>query len=495
MTRGTIAFEVLLVLSLGASAGQLKLDQYYYSGAVFQRGVKIPVAGKAAAGAEVKLTFDGRTVSGKADAQGRWRIALPAHEAGGPYALAVSSGAETLTATNVLVGEVWLVSGQSNAYFPVNRFAAKDEWAKGADHPTIRFMTISWQPPHMRRPDKWRAVTPTSVMDCSATGFFFAKELQRALKVPVGVVVAAADGSIIQKWVSEPALRKVPGMKAEMAKHEAAAKVWGEYQAELARRKKLPADEAKALGELKRPPYPAKQYAGLFEEYIEPMIPFPFKGVIWYQGEANAMFAQGYVYRFYLQEMIRDWRARWQAPEMPFLVVQLPHYNRSYIWGDLRDSQNFVAAAEKNVKIVPTFDIGDMKNIHPPKKPELGARLSRFARQFVYGEKGVKAEGPVFAGVEPKGGELLVKFTAGAALASSDGEPIRGLTVAGKDGRHVDATVRIVDANTLSVSSPQVKEPVAVRYGWATPDRTNFADAEGRPVGAFRSDNGKLATQ
>ena len=279
-------------------------------------------------------------------------------------------------------------------------------------------------------------------------------------------------------------------LKWRLAKHEAAAKVWGEYQAELARRKKLPADEAKALGELKRPPYPAKQYAGLFEEYIEPMIPFPFKGVIWYQGEANAMFAQGYVYRFY-----RDWRARWQAPEMPFLVVQLPHYNRSYIWGDLRDSQNFVAAAEKNVKIVPTFDIGDMKNIHPPKKPELGARLSRFARQFVYGEKGVKAEGPVFVGVEPKGCELLVKFAANAALASADGEPIRGLTVAGKDGRHVDATVKIVDANTLSVSSPQVKEPVAVRYGWASPDATNFVDAEGRPVGAFRSDDGKLATQ
>ena len=225
------------------------------------------------------------------------------------------------------------------------------------------------------------------------------------------------------------------------------------------------------------------------------MIPFPFKGVVWYQGESNAMFAQGYAYRFYLQEMIRDWRARWQAPELPFLVVQLPHYGRSSIWGDVRDSQNFIAAAEKSVHVVPTFDIGDLKNIHPPKKPELGARLSLFARQFVYGEKGVQAEGPVFAGAEPKGGELLVKFTSAAPLASSDGEPIRGLTVAGKDGRHVEATVKIVDAKTLSVSSPQVKEPVAVRYGWAIPDKTNFADAEGRPAGAFRSDSERLQTQ
>lgn len=484
-----------VMVAVGACGGELKLDQYYDSSAVFQRGVEIPVAGKAAPGAEVKLTFDGRTAAGKADAQGRWRIALPAHDAGGPYALNVSSGAETLSATNVLVGEVWLVSGQSNAFFPVSRFAEKDDWAKDADYPAIRFMTISWQPPHMRRPDKWRTVTPASVMDCSATGFFFARELQKTLKVPVGVVVAAADGSIIQKWLSEPALQKVPGMQAEMDRHAAAAKVWDEYQAELARRKKLPEEEARTLGELKRPPYPAKSYAGLFETYVEPMIPFPFKGVIWYQGEANAMFAQGYAYRFYLQEMIRDWRARWRTPELPFLVVQLPHYNHSHIWGDLRDSQNFVAAGERNVRIVPTFDIGDMKNIHPPKKPELGARLSLFARQFVYGEDGVRAEGPVFAGVEAKGGELLVKFTSAAPLASSDGEPLRGLTVAGNDGRHVEASVKIIDANTLSLSSPQVKEPVAVRYGWLSPDKTNFADAEGRPAGAFRSDNWKLPTQ
>lgn len=490
------AATALLISAFSAFAAPvLKFDQYFTDCAVLQQGVGIPVSGKATPGASVKVDLAGKSASSTADANGRWVVNLPAPKTGGPYDLVATSGEERCTATNILVGEVWLVSGQSNAYFPLNRFEQKEDWLKDADYPEIRFMEITWQPPHMRKPDRWNVVTPQTAGNCSATGFFFAKALQKKLKAPVGIVTAASDGSIIQKWLSEEALRNVPGMPEQMAKQEAAEKLWSEFCKERDRRKKLPPDEVKALGELKSPPYPAKSYAGLFETYIEPMIPFPFKGVIWYQGESNGMFAQGYCYRFYLHEMIRDWRKRWNAPEMPFLVVQLPHYDHSQIWGDVRDSQTWVSHREKAVYIVPTFDIGDMKNIHPPRKPELGARLVDFARKYVYGEKGLAPEGPVFLEVEPKDGELLARFDTASPIASRDGQPLRGFQVAGADGKFRSGTARIVDARTIAVSCKTIAEPVALRYGWEAPDEVNFFDAAGNPAGAFRSDSFNLPTQ
>ena len=427
----------------------LVVDQYYTDNAVLQRGVPLPVSGTAASNAMVTVSMAGSTASATVDAKGRWRAALPPQKAGGPFEMSVTDGTTTLTATNIMVGEVWLVSGQSNAYFPIERFAEKDEWLKDADYPKIRFiMTTKTHLAWHLKPDSWRVATPRTIEKCSATGFFFAKELQPSVDVPVGVVVAAVDGSVIASWQTD-----------------------------------------------------GDNYRNYIENPLEPLVPFPVKGVIWYQGESDGMFAKGYNYRFQLQKLIRDWRARWNAPEMPFLVAQLPYFKAYDLWHEVRDSQNWVAAHEKGVHVVPTLDIGDLNNIHPPRKPELGRRLSVFARKYVYGETELHPEGPVFRGAEvnPENpGEMLVHFNTYSPITSSDGQPLKGFKVGGKMFGRLSfqtATVRIVDSNTVAVSSANVKEPIAVRYGFSNSDTVNFFDAEGNPAGAFRSDTFKLPTQ
>ncbi len=445
-TRAIITLFAVLTL---ASHAALVIDQYYTDNAVLQRGVPLPVSGAAASNATVTVSMAGATASATADAKGRWRVALPAQEAGGPFEMSVTDGAKTLTATNIMVGEVWLVSGQSNAYFPIERFAEKEEWLKDADYPNVRFMMVSkahfqWQ----LKPDSWRIASSRTVAKCSATGFFFAKELQKSVNVAVGVVVAAVDGSIIASWQTD-----------------------------------------------------GDNYRNYMENSMEPLVPFPVKGVIWYQGESDGMFAKGYNYRFQLQKLIRDWRARWNAPEIPFLVAQLPYCKAYALWHEVRDSQNWVAMHEKGVYVVPTLDIGDLNNIHPPRKPELGQRLSVFARKFVYGEKDLHPEGPVFhsAEVNPDNpGEMLVHFNTHSPVASSDGQPLKGFMVGGQMfGRlsFQSADVRIVNSNTVAVANAKIKEPIAVRYGFSNSDTVNFFDADGNPAGAFRSDNFKLPTQ
>lgn len=425
------------------------INQYYTDNAVLQRGVALPVCGTASAGATVTVDFAGTSASATADTNGFWNVSLPAQKAGGPYTMSVSDGRQTLTATNIVVGEVWLVSGQSNAYFPIERFAEKDDWLKDADCPNVRFIMASkthlaW---HVK-PDSWRVATPQTIGKCSAMGFFFAKELQPSVDVPVGVVVAAVDGSVIASWQTD-----------------------------------------------------GNNYRDYMENALEPLVPFPVKGVLWYQGESDGMFAKGYNYRFQLQKLIRDWRARWNAPEMPFFVAQLPYFKAYDLWHEVRDSQNWVGAQERGVYVVPTLDIGDLNNIHPPRKPELGRRLSVFARKYVYGEKDLHPEGPAFRGAEvnPENpGEMLVHFDTHSPITSGDGQPLKGFKVGGQFCGRLSfqtATVRIVDSNTVAVSSANIKEPIAVRYGFSNSDTVNFFDAEGNPAGAFRSDNFKLPTQ
>ncbi len=451
-SRACFALLSLVRLIAGVSRtchADLVIDQYYTDNAVLQQGVALPVSGTAASNATVTVGMAGATASATADAKGRWRVALPPQKAGGPFEMSVTDGAKTLTATNIMVGEVWLVSGQSNAYFPIERFAEKEEWLKDADYPNVRFMMVSkahfpWQ----LKPDSWRIASSQTVAKCSATGFFFAKELQKSVNVTVGVVVAAVDGSVIASWQTD-----------------------------------------------------GDNYRNFMENPMEPLVPFPVRGAIWYQGESDGMFAKGYNYRFQLQRLIRDWRARWNSPEMPFLVAQLPYFKAYSLWHEVRDSQNWVAAHEKGVYVVPTLDIGDLNNIHPPRKPELGRRLSVFARKHVYGETGLHPEGPVFrsAEVNPDNpGEMLVHFDTHSSIASSDGQPLKGFMVGGQVAGRLSfqtATVRIVDAKTLAVSCAKIKDPIAVRYGFSNSDTVNFFDADGNPAGAFRSDNFKLPTQ
>ena len=440
---------------------KFRVNQYYDSNAVLQRGVTLPISGAAIQGRTVTVTFAGRTLSTTADldspyasdGEARWRVEFPAMEAGGPYTLTATDGTTTLTATNILVGEVWLASGQSNAYYPIERFADSAAWLQDADYPTIRFIEATenhfeWQ----LNQNAWQVASSATTGKCSAMGFFFAKELQGKLGVPVGIVTAAVDGSLIDEWL--------PGCTSAK-----------------------------------------DHYTKMILNSLEPVPPLPVRGVLWYQGESDGMFGFGYNYRFKLQSLVRNWRALWNDADMPFLVAQLPFFGAYGQWCDVRDSQNWVGRQEQGVHVVPTLDIGDLADIHPPKKPELGRRLSEFARKYVYGESGLYPEGPVYLRSEANpdnASEILVHFDAHTAITSGDGQALRGFQVGGDyygTTKFFDGTVRIVDADTLAVSCPTFPEPLAVRYGFANTDPVNFFDAEGNAAGAFRTDSFKLQSQ
>lgn len=435
---------------------KFRINQYYDSNAVLQRGVKLPISGTAAWGASVSVTFNNQTIVTtadiegpfKGDGEGRWTAEFPAMAAGGPYTLTVSDGTKTLTATNIMVGEVWLVSGQSNAQYKIKEFADSEQWIREGDCPNVRFLMAgsghySWA----LNQNSWNIASTGTVGSCSAMAFFFGRELQKHVGVTVGMVTAAVDGSKIQAWLPE-----------------------GEW------------------------------YNKMIISDLEPLTVFPVKGVAWYQGESNGMFAEGYKWRFLLQDMISDWRNQWKNQDLPFLVVQLPIFKDYSLWYEVRDSANWVGANMDNVFVVPTLDIGDMNNIHPPKKPELGVKLSDFARKYVYGETSLHPEGPVYRNFEVRGNEIYVHFDVTSPITSGNGEMLNGFQVGGehfgRSQQFINAdTVRIVSADTVAVYAKDIPNPEAVRYGMKNFDPVNFFDADGYPAGAFRTDSWKLPTQ
>lgn len=476
------------------------LCQLFRENAVLQRDVPIPIWGTAQADSEVSVTFRGKIVSAKTGRDGKWRMELPAQQPGGPFDLSVRSAGQEIHAGNILIGDVWLVSGQSNAEFPVKSFKPCQEWKKDADYPQIRFLRQTWAPPHMRKDDEWKICSPETVGEFSATGFFFAKALQRDLKIPIGILVAAADGTVISRWLSEEALESIPDARKRlldpyrkaMAEYPAKKK---EHDAELQRRKALPPEENAKLPKMPYCSYPVKLFSTCFEEKIAPLIPFPIRGIVWYQGESNAMFSQGYLYRFYLKKMIADWRKRWNRPQMPFLIVEIPRYTQTYVWADLRDSQKTVADLDPFSHLVTILELGELKEIHPPKKKELADRLLLAAKKHVYGEKDLVASGPVYQSMKIEGNKIILHFDSiGKGLVSMDGQPLREFTIAGEDKRFYPAVAEI-SGDTVVVTSAKVRNPKAVRYAWRDSVDPNFANADGLSSGQFRTDDWKIPTQ
>lgn len=498
------ALAMIAVHCVSAEKITFKFHQLFTTNAVFQQNTeKHPFKGYAPAGSKVDIQFRENTASTTANEKGEWCVTLPTGSAGTGFELKATCGGKTITATNIAVGEVWLVSGQSNAEFTVKFFKDGAEWAKDADYPQIRFQTQSWQPPHMRKDDTWKVLNEKTALQFSATGFFFAKELFKKKNVPVGIIVSAAGGSVINKWIPTDALEQITHAKKNLIDSlQNARKAYPEklkkYEEEMARRKNLSAEEVKKLPKLHKPFPPFPLYSELFNQRVKRLEGLPIRGVIWYQGEADAMFAGGYIYREYLEALITSYRKHFGNDVLPFLIVEIPYYGNNHIWSDLRDSQKFVTDKMDHVQLVSILDLGDLKDIHPPRKAELGARLMLTAEKFVYGGDLV-ATGPVYESMQIEGSRIILRFKAdsiGGGLCSSDGAPLRGFTIADEKGRFYPADAAI-EGDTVIVSSPKVKNPAAVRYGWA-PSKdgpVNFFNKAGFPSGLFRTDNFRLPTE
>jgi sialate O-acetylesterase len=484
---------MLLLLAACCARAEVKLPYLIADHMVLQRGLPVHIWGKADPAERVSVTFRGVDRSTSADDLGRWSVYLPPGEAGGPFTLSINS----ITLTDVLVGDVWVASGQSNMEWPVAWAAdAKAEMA-AANHPRIRLVRamhkVSEYPVDNLVGQMWRACTPESAENFSAVAYHFGRLLQQKLDVPIGLIQTAWGGTPIDAWTSLGAIAQDPALMPVFAewnnlmqdhalallRHDRAAKDWEKAAA------RAKAEHQPLAPVPEKPVGPGGPWTpgGLYNAMVAPVTPMAIRGVIWYQGEANGSTTRAPLYGRLLQTMIRDWRKAWGIGDFPFLFVQLANYRApDSAWPELREGQRS-ALALRNTAMTVTIDIGTPDNIHPPDKKTVGARLSLAARAMAYGED-IEYSGPLPREVTRESGALRVWFDHAAGL-SARGGAIKGFEVAGADRRYQAAEARI-EGGTVLVRSEAVAAPVSVRYGWRDDPECNLFNAAGLPASPFR---------
>ncbi len=489
----------ILLLGLAFNAGaQLKLPALFSDDMVLQQGVPVTIWGWAEDGDKVTVKFRGQTVSATAHNL-KWTMKLRPLKPGGPDTLTIATKKQRLQINNVLVGEVWLCSGQSNMEWPLRAAFAPEADIASATNTLIRLFRVpkeKAEAPTVRVNAAWKSCSPESAAAFSAVGYYFGRDLQAARKVPVGLIQSDWGGSPAEVWMSREALEINERYRAEIL--EAGDKAWQKYQNGMVAFKTEKA-QAESKGEKfkKEPPRFGWRPTELYNAMIAPLIPYAIKGAIWYQGESNAGRAEQY--RTLFPDMIRNWRRDWGQNDFPFLCVQLAPWMpikdepQDSTWAELREAQLLSTTVLPKVGMAVITDVGDPKDIHPTKKQPVGARLALAARGIAYGEK-IEFSGPLYRDMKVADGKIILRFDhVGKGLEARDGE-LKGFAICGSDRKFVWAKAEILPDNTVAVSSPEVPQPVAVRYGWADCPVVNFWNKDGLPASPFRTDNFPLTT-
>jgi sialate O-acetylesterase len=490
--RNSLAPLLLFVLS-GSLEAAVTLPRLLSDHMLLQRDMPVRVWGKANPEETVTVRFRGQSVLAKAGTDGRWEAFLMPLKAGGPSEMTVA-GENTITIRDVLVGDVWVGSGQSNMVMSVERSNNAQQEIAAAKFPQIRLFKVTLKVADQPLDDvegEWTVCSPETVPSFSAAGYFFARDLYQKLRVPMGVIQSAWGGTPAESWTSRGAMEADPALQYVLDNWQ---KTLANYPQAKARYEQRLQQWEKAGKQGRRPnppPGPGHQYTpgGLYNAMIAPLVPYAIRGVIWYQGENNANRAEAYPYRRLFQTLILDWRGKWAEGRFPFLFVQLANYAKTgptSEWPELRESQT-MALNLRDTGMAVIIDIGEAQDIHPKNKQDVGKRLALAARAIAYGEKLVYS-GPMFREVTPEGDKLRVWFNHMGTGLKVHGTSLKGFAVAGKDRRFVLAQARL-DGNTVVVSSPQVPDPIAVRYAWADNPDCNLYNAEGLPASPFRSDD------
>jgi sialate O-acetylesterase len=476
--------------------------------AVLQQKKPIPVWGQATPGETVTVRFAGQSRTAKTDATGRWQVTLdplPASAEGRDLTITGADGIPVV-ARDVLVGEVWLGSGQSNMVVAVKNANRAAEEISAANLPRIRMFSEESSPadsPQSQTHGTWEVCSPKTVSGFSATLYFFGRELHRELNVPVGLIRSAVGATPIESWIAADVQAKIPELKAGIdedvkaeAKYDRAGKI-ARYEQALAAWKEAAA-KAKIAGQ-PIPERPADTVSvrdrrgsasggSLFNAKIAPLIPYALRGIVWYQGENNSNNEpSARRYALQLPLLVTDWRARW-GEELPFAWVQLPNYESTRTgWMLIREAQ-LKTLRLPHTGMATTLDIGETDQIHPKNKQDVGRRLSFWALGEVYGRKVPATSGPLPASIERRGSDYVIRFThTEGGLIAKDG-PLTGFVLAGDDHQWKPASARI-EGDTVIVSSPEVKAPQAVRYAWAPNPPCNLFNGAGLPASQFRSDD------
>ena len=479
---------------------------------VLQRDVAAPIWGNGTPGADVVVTLGDLVARGRVADDGRWRVDLPPSPAGGPFELIVQSE-RTVRFKDVLVGEVWLCSGQSNMEMGLGVVENGAAHAAAADHPEIRLFEVDRRAagePQVDVDASWLVCTPDSVLQgdwggFSAVAYFFGVEIQRELGVPIGLIDSAWGGTRIEPWTPPVGLASVPAtapLAREVAEEDRA------YRAGLPARLEeierwIAATRQALAGEERLPDDPwwplhpmasSEQPSGLYHGMIDPLVPFAIRGALWYQGESNVHTHDGMAYFEKMKALIGGWRTMWGGGEFPFYFVQIAPFQ--YDWHqpgispfELPRIQEAQAAslAIPATGMVVTNDIANLRDIHPGNKLEVGRRLSLLALARTYGREGIVDSGPLLRSMVVEGASIRLEFEhAEDGLASRDGEPLTHFEIAGSDQRFVAATATI-DGGAVLVASDEVPHPVAARFAWHMLAEPNLTNAVGLPAPPFRT--------
>lgn len=489
----------LLPLTFSLLRADVRLPQVFSDHMVLQSGVPVKIWGWANSGEKVRVSIQGRYGLATADAGGRWQAWIGPLDPAGPVELAVQ-GANLITIWDVVVGEVWVASGQSNMAMALRSTADADREIATANFPKIRFFRVKTRVSETPVEDvegAWEVCSPDTAPRFSAAAYYFAKELSQRRGVAFGILQSAVGGTPVEAWTSMRALdsdgasrvvldlwkQVLDDYPAAEKKYQASLTAW-KTKAEDAQRKgeAPPAQPRAPLG-----PGHTNSPAGLYNGMIAPLIPFSIRGALWYQGENNAGRGDTF-YRGLFETMIRDWRSRWGQGDFPFLWVQLPNFIQRgprSAWSEVQEAQLQSLELSRTGMAV-TIDIGNPNDIHPTNKRDVGLRLAVAARHVAYQEDIVWI-GPLFrqASREDDGVRLWFE-AAGAALKTRDGLSVRGFELAGADGTFVPADARI-EGRSIVVRNPQLEHPTAIRYAWGGNPDCNLYNSDNLPASPFRA--------
>lgn len=458
------------VSALGSQTllADVRLPKIFGDQMVLQQGMQNTFWGTADAGEQVTVTVGETKAVATAGADGRWMVKIAAPPVGGPYIVNIA-GKNSITLKDVLCGEVWICSGQSNMQWPVQRANDGPNEINAANHPKLRLFQVDRRIANSPQTDcdgEWLITSPQTIASFSAVGYFFGRELQKNLDVPVGLVQVAWGGTVAEAWMSREALAGDEAFK--------------------------PIVDRAAKFNARQP----NQATNLYHGMLAPVIPLAMRGVIWYQGESNVSRAEQYAKLF--PALIADWRRAWGQGDFPFLFVQLAPYRFGpkdpAECAELREAQLTTLSSVKNTGMVVTTDIGNVKDIHPRNKQEVGRRLALWALGTTYGKE-VAYSGPIYDSFTIEDNKLRLKFkhTAGGLIAKDNGA-LTQFTIAGEDQKFMPA-VATIDGETLIVSSDAVPKPVAVRFAWRDDAEPNLLNKASLPASPFRTDTWKLVTE
>jgi sialate O-acetylesterase len=508
---------LLLAALPAALAAQVRLPAVIGDHMVVQQDKPVAVWGWASKGETVTVAFAGQERKAVAGDDGRWRVAFDPLKAGGPALELTVRGAKgpALSVTDILVGEVWLCSGQSNMEWAMSWLPNPAPDILRADNPNMRLFLVPKRPADRPLDDvaaKWERCAPDTVRPFSAVAYYFGLELHKRLGVPVGLIESAWGGTLIEPWTPPVGFAAVPEVKAPL---DAQVARYADYQLSLA--KALPIwetwvrDSRKALtAKAALPPVPApglptnpyddpQAPTALYNGMIHALTPFAIRGAIWYQGESNRN--DGLLYEKRMAALIEGWRLAWKLGDFPFYYVQLAPYNYGYDRetpaGDVPDFLRLplIWEAQRNALRLPNTgmavvtDIATLNDIHPPNKRDVGYRLSLWARANAYGEKTLECSGPLYRSLTVEGSLVRLAFDhVGGGLITNDGQGPKWFEIAGADRVFYKAEAEIA-GDTVVVWSPRVAAPQAVRMGWHQLAVPNLANKEGLPASPFRTDN------